>query len=332
MKRTLLGLVAVAALGATLVSTGAFVDTVEIKNTEDKIEMEPSGGPNAVYAEDSDGEIELDLSASNQALAGEGINEETLTEIPNIFTVNYSTDVDDPPADVWFTTDAGEGVEFVVGTDSVTSINGSDNKRTLQPGEEIHIGVIVDTRGEHDVESVSEFTIHVAESTEDVTSVENNETPDQTVDGTEETTEEGTDDEAAEQDEESETGDEETEQDDETDESGGNGSDQDTGDTETEDGGEEESEEPDTEDPDQNETSNDSGQDPGDGTDGDGGEQSSDDGGLQTTGQQPSFPGPEETLGGFLSGSFLWLLVAVLGGSALFAATRYGTGRFWGEA
>jgi len=333
MKRTLLGLVAVAALAATLVSTGAFVDTVE--NTSEKIEMEPSDGPNAVYAvENSEGEIELDLSASNQALAGDGINEGSLTEIPNIFTVNYSTAVDDQPAEVWFTSDAGEGVKFVAGTDSVTSINGSDNKRTLDPTEKLHIGVIVDTRGDHDVESVSEFTIHVDPlgNTEASASVENDETTDGTVEETEETTEEGTDDETTEQDGVSETDEGETGQGDDADESGESGTDQDTGDTETEDESEEESEGPDTEDPDQNETSTDSGQDPGDETGGDSGEQSDDGGGLLTTGQQPTFPGPEETLGGFLSGSFLWLLVAVLGGATLFAAARYGTDRFWGEA
>ena len=312
MKRTLLGLVAVAALGATLVSTGAFVDTVD--NTSEKIEMEPSDGPNAVYAvENSDGEIELDLSASNQHLAGDGINEGSLTEIPNIFTVNYSTAADEPAAEVWFTTDAGEGIEFVVGTDSVTSIDGNDSKRTLPPDEKLHIGVIVDTRGEHDVESVSEFTIHVDPSVTQASVSE--EDGDSTGDSDSEEDSTGDDDS-----EEDSTGDDGSE-DEQTN--------QDGGDTESEDDGESDPEQNDGE-SDGNETTDDTEQDIGNGDDG--GEQPDDGGGLQTAGQQPTFPGPEETLGGFISGSFLWLIVAVLVGSGLFAATRYGTDRFWGGA
>jgi hypothetical protein len=356
MKRALLGVVAVAALGATLVSTGAFVDQVE--DTEDKIEMEPSDGPNAVYAvEDSDGEIKLDLSESNQALAedAEGISEDSLTRIPNIFTVNYSAAADEPAAEVWFTSDAGEGIEFVVGTDTVNPIDGEDSKRTLLPTEKLHVGIVVDTRGAHDVENVSEFTIHV-ETVEADGDVSESAPPDQNNPTGDTTNQE------AENEEEMINGDEEPDQDettdqdnttvqnDTTDQNGTESGDGD-GDNTGSEGGEDSTGDG-TDGGATNGTEQNGGGDTGAGgasgsggnggdgdtgqegdeDDGSGGATADDGGGFQTPGQGPSFPGPEENLGGFLSGTFLWLIVAVLVGAALFAATRYGTERFGGEA
>lgn len=362
MKRALLILVAVAALGATLVSTGAFVDTVE--DTEEKIEMSPSDGPNAVYAVNESGEIKLDLSASNQALAedAEGINEGSLTEIPNIFTVNYSTAADDEPVEVWFTSDAEEGIEFVVGTDSVAPIDGEDSKRTLEPNEKLHIGVTVDTRGTHDVEDVSEFTIHVETIDEDSGQSQGDAS---NQDGQAEEDETSTQDEVTNQDdtesEDQDDSDPESEDEDDSDTES-----EDEGDDETEgESGEDDAESEDSEDDTESETEDDeetddtdqgdsgtgeesgsegenggdgntgqegSGNDEDDGSEEDPGEESTDDGGgLQTAGQQPSFPGPEETLGGFLARTFLFLTIAVLTGASLFAAMRYGTDLFGGE-
>lgn len=314
MKRTLLVVIGIAALGATLVSTGAFVDVPE-EGGED-IEMQPSDGPNAIYAvENEDDELALDLSEGNQQLAaqfgGKGVNDDSVTRILNIFTVTYTDDNADRTAEVWLETDIdGLDVEFIEGVDQTNSIHGEDESVALDPGERLHVGIVVDTTGDHAVEELSEFTLHAErpELEDDRTS----RTPGPGDDGPEsdDGDGEGIGDEEA--DDDTEAGDEtdEAKAGDETDDEGKT----EDGESETEDNGSEaEDEDAETED-EGGKTANEEGTEEG----------IDDDTGAAGTVTQPIFPGPEETLGGFFLWTLLLLIVFVATGAGTFAVTRYG--------
>ena len=364
MKRTLLVVIGVAALGATLVSTGAFVD-VPGEGSGD-IEMQPSDGPNAIYAvENEDEELALDLSEDNQQLAaqfgGKGVNDNSITRILNIFTVTYTDDNADRTAEVWLETDIdGLDVEFIEGLDQTNSIHGEDESVALDPGERLHVGIVVDTTGEHAVEELSEFTLHAErpELEDDRTSLtpgpgddgpesddgDGEGTGDDEADDDTEAGDETDDTEVGDETDEAKAGDEtdDTESGDETDDEGetedgeseteddgskagnedadteDNGSETANEDAETEDNGSEtEDEDAETEDEMENEDGETATED---GTEG----EIEDDTGTVGTVTQPTFPGPEETLGGFFLRTLLLLIVFVVTGAGTFAVTRYG--------
>lgn len=157
MKRELVVVVALAAVGVLLISTGAFVDT-----PTDGIELTPSDGPNSVYAvADDDGTLKIDLSEQNQRLAenATGVPADSITTVERIFTVHHNGTAD--PARVWIETETDD-VEFVRGADSPVSIEGEQNNVLLAPGDERHVGIVVDATGDHDVEEIEAFTLHVA--------------------------------------------------------------------------------------------------------------------------------------------------------------------------
>lgn len=151
--------VGVIASAAILVSTGAAPlasGTDEIPDAD--IEMRPADGPNGDYAVlNSDDEIELLLAEANPYIEGEGISEDTVTNLDRVFTINYTGD---EYAEVWITDDA-EDVHFFRGDEPADSIEGNKNSVVLSPDSQtVRVGLHVDTRGENDVESVTEFTVH----------------------------------------------------------------------------------------------------------------------------------------------------------------------------
>jgi hypothetical protein len=171
MNRTTILLVALVATASLLVSTGAFQPSGTDSIADANIEMRPADGPNGDYAGlNANGEIELLLSSANPAIEGESINPNAVTPIDRVFTIEYTGE---RYAEVWLTDDA-EDVRYFRGDDPADTFEGRANNVTLEPGETVPVGLLVDTRGENDVESAETFTLHsrVAEP-EDIESSEN---------------------------------------------------------------------------------------------------------------------------------------------------------------
>ena len=159
MNRTALLVVGVLASAAILVSTGAVplqsTGTDEIPEAD--IEMRPADGPNGDYALiNGDGEIELLLTEANPDIEGEGISEDSVANLDDVFTINYTGE---GQAKVWITDDA-EDVRFFRGDDPGASIEGENHSVNLSSDRTLQVGLHVDTRGEDDVESAEEFTVH----------------------------------------------------------------------------------------------------------------------------------------------------------------------------
>jgi hypothetical protein len=155
-------------LGALLALAGAVVlPTVaspvgHTDNVNAAIEMEPADGPNGEYAIlNADDEIELLLSGENPNLDGEGVEEDAVTPITHVFTINNTGD---ETADVWITDDADD-VRFFHGDEPDDSLEGETNNVTLTAGDEkLSVGLIVDTRGDDDVEQIETFTVHAEDA------------------------------------------------------------------------------------------------------------------------------------------------------------------------
>jgi hypothetical protein len=169
-----------------LVSTGAFplsdgTDTIDGVD----IEMSPADGPNGKYVVINEaGEIELVLSSENPYLDGDGIAEDTVAPIDRVFTVtNNGTET----TRIWISDDA-EDVRFYRGGDPSNSLEGATNEIELVPDETVAVGLLVDTRGDHDVESVSGFTVHAEQGTPTPTPTETETPPTPTPDPTPTTT------------------------------------------------------------------------------------------------------------------------------------------------
>ena len=165
-RRWLLAAVIVSVM--LLVPTGAVpfepLGTDEIPDAE--IELAPAEGPHGAYAVlNEDDKIELLLTDANPSLEGEGVPGDTRVPIDRVFTISYTGE---RYADVWIEDDAAD-VRFYYGDEPGASLEGQDNNVTLGTGETIAIGLVIDTRGEHDVGAAETFTVHaqVAEPTPD---------------------------------------------------------------------------------------------------------------------------------------------------------------------
>jgi hypothetical protein len=142
-----------------LVPTGAVPFGTDAVN-EDLV-MAPAEGPNGDYAIlNEDEEIELLLTGANPSVDGDGLDANAITPLSRVFTITYTGD---GTAEVWLTDDS-EDVRFYRGDDTDDSLEGEDNSVTLEPSESLAVGLLVDTRGDHDVESADTFTVHAEES------------------------------------------------------------------------------------------------------------------------------------------------------------------------
>lgn len=118
--------------------------------------LAPHEGPNGDYARfNEDDELEILLSAANPKVEGEGVPDDALTPVAGVFTITYT-------GDEWarvYVTDETDDVTFYRGDDPRDSIEGRANNVTLGPNETVAVGLLVDTRGDHDVEAVDSFTV-----------------------------------------------------------------------------------------------------------------------------------------------------------------------------
>jgi len=166
MNRKLPLFVAIAALAALLVPTAAFPFGSEADTELRNVAISPSDGPNGVYAEVDDGRIRLDLSASNQQLAGDGINKNSITVIDDIVTITYTGSQN---ATVWLTHEGdGDTLQFYHSGDPGRLVQGEEWGVSLQTNETLQVGILVDTTDPtHGVEEIESFTVH-AVAPEDV--------------------------------------------------------------------------------------------------------------------------------------------------------------------
>lgn len=166
MPRTALLVVAALATAAVLVPTGAVpFDTTGSDSVTGELVLRPADGPNGDYAVlNEDDEIELLLTGANPSVDGDGVNADSVTPLPRVFTITYTGE---GSAEVWLTDDADD-VRFYRGGDSDDTLEGREHSVVLSGEESIAVGLRVDTRGDHDVADAGSFTIH-GEAVDDAT-------------------------------------------------------------------------------------------------------------------------------------------------------------------
>ncbi|MFC6975371.1 hypothetical protein ACFQL1_13100 [Halomicroarcula sp. GCM10025709] len=160
MSRRALALVAALALASVvmLVPTGAAPFTQSGTDAiNDEVHLAPAEGDNGKYAVlNEEGEIELLLSESNPYADADGVKEDATTRIGNVFTITYTGS---DQAKVWLTDDA-EDVRFYRSGGAAGSLEREANAVVLGPNMTVHVGLRIDTRGEHDVDQADSFTVH----------------------------------------------------------------------------------------------------------------------------------------------------------------------------
>ncbi|WP_136690117.1 DUF1102 domain-containing protein [Halorhabdus amylolytica] len=166
MNRTTFFVIATLAAAAILVPTGAapfdLLGTDEVPDGE--IEMAPADGPHGSYAVlNENDKLELLLTDANPSIDGDGIPENAIVPIDRVFTITYTGE---EYAEVWITDDADD-VRFYRGDVADQSIEGRENNVTLEPNGTVAVGLVMDTRGEHDIADAETFGVHarIAEPT-----------------------------------------------------------------------------------------------------------------------------------------------------------------------
>lgn len=185
-RRRLLATLGMATAGTSaVVGTGAFTSVsatrgVNVQVAEDAdalLAIEPSPGPNGEYAIVENGQIAIRLDASNESLAGEGVNDNAVTRIEDVFRIrNQGTQ----EVFVFFEEFGGEAVTLFGGTTTAKNngnriydappsglvpnetpeMEGSANALRTPVGAPIPVGLEIDTTGSHTPDDLSEqFTV-----------------------------------------------------------------------------------------------------------------------------------------------------------------------------
>jgi len=159
VNRTILLAVATLTATAILVPTGAvpfdLTGTDEIADTE--IELAPADGPNGGYAVlDEQRDLELLLTDTNPAVEGDGISSDAVVPLDRVFTITYTGEAS---AEVWIE-DATADVQFYRAESVDRPIEGRANNVTLGPNGTVAVGLLIDTRGDHDVEDADTFSVN----------------------------------------------------------------------------------------------------------------------------------------------------------------------------
>lgn len=151
-------LVVISLATVLFVPTGAVPFGTDAVNEE--LVMAPAEGPNGDYAVlNEDQKIELLLTGTNPSVDGDGLDANAVTPLSRVFTITYTGN---ETAEVWLTDDT-EDIRFYRSDNAADSLEGADNSAVLQPGESLAVGLLVDTRGDHDAGSAETFTVHAEE-------------------------------------------------------------------------------------------------------------------------------------------------------------------------
>ncbi|WP_181861733.1 CARDB domain-containing protein [Haloplanus salinus] len=145
-------MIAFAALGLVLPTVAAPLTGQATDSVSDNVALTTENSANAEYVRTTEtGDITLDLSPSDPALAADGLNPEARTYVADAFRIRYDGDTE---ATVWITNDAASVTFLADGA----PIDARADAVTLAPEESVAVGVVVDTRGATPPES-SEFTV-----------------------------------------------------------------------------------------------------------------------------------------------------------------------------
>jgi hypothetical protein len=156
--RTLCLLVVTLSITGLLVPAGAApIDSPSADHATSGIVLSPADSPNGRYATVTDsGDLALSIDGSNSGIDAAGANAEALTTIDRVFAIRNAAD---RPATVWVDEDA-ESVRFYRGASSDEPMESREDAVTLAPNQTVHVGLLIDTRGDHDVEDADSFTVH----------------------------------------------------------------------------------------------------------------------------------------------------------------------------
>ncbi|GAB3416232.1 hypothetical protein GCM10027435_13230 [Haloparvum alkalitolerans] len=154
-----LALLVLAAASLALTTGATVIDGPADTVAGDRVAIQPADGPNGDYAYlDDDGEIVVDVSATNPNLAPEfeGINPDSTGTIEDVFTITYTAD---RYAHVWIDHDGGEAVTFLAAGEPIES---RAENVTLAPNESVAVGLAFDAHGASaDAQlGADEFTVH----------------------------------------------------------------------------------------------------------------------------------------------------------------------------
>jgi cell division septation protein DedD len=155
-------LVLVCLSGALVVPTAAAPGLVGFQDElfEDRLVLEPSAGPNGQYAvQNEQGELEVVIGPETADGSWAGLNPDATFWFDAVFLVS---NVGDEPETVWLT-DAGEPdrIEFYRGSyPDLTSFEGERNAIELESGEDVAVGLRIDTGAPGQYEG--EFAIHTS--------------------------------------------------------------------------------------------------------------------------------------------------------------------------
>ena len=143
--------------------------TMGTDDIDGKVELAPAEGPNGEYAVLEDGELRIDFDS---------LNDRGTTTVDDVVTITASTD---EPVTLWVTTDLGGHVTAYTGTDPEAEL-GQASPRTLQPGESLSVGFVVDTHDE--IPDTGTLTVTVGDPDEETTDDPGEETTDDPDGGT----------------------------------------------------------------------------------------------------------------------------------------------------
>jgi hypothetical protein len=185
-RRRLLAAFGTAAGASSILGTGAFTSvsadrsvSVQVAADADAfLAMVPSPGPNGEYAAVEDGQLVVQLDGSDDTPAGDGVNDDAVTRIEDIFRIrNQGTQ------EVFVFVDAfgGDAVTLFGGTTTAKNngnriydappsglvpnespvMEGSSNALRTPVGAPIPVGIEVDTTGSNTLDDLSgSLTVH----------------------------------------------------------------------------------------------------------------------------------------------------------------------------
>lgn len=164
MNRASIVVVALALAGTLAFPSVAVPLTNSDRITED-VHLAPTDGPNGDYAYLADGELVVDLSATNPNVDGAGVNPDAVTTVDDVFRIRYDGT---QYANVWLTHES-DAVTFRARGRPIES---ERNAVTLVPNESVAVGLAVDTTGLRPDGLVDDITVHarVAEPADGSTS------------------------------------------------------------------------------------------------------------------------------------------------------------------
>ncbi|MFC7165623.1 PGF-pre-PGF domain-containing protein [Halospeciosus flavus] len=153
MRRLLVVLIAFALAGTLVFPSGAVPLLGAADPVSEEVTLAPIDAPNGDYAYLEDGELVVDLTAANPNVSGEGINDDAITTVDDVFLIHYNGS---QYADVWVT-DGSEDVTFYARGHPIQS---EANNVTLGPNRSVAVGFSVDTRGQTVDGLIDDLTVH----------------------------------------------------------------------------------------------------------------------------------------------------------------------------